>query len=327
MDEDGQATGSDHVVIEWKWTRPGPLGEQGRRFTGWALRGRLGKEKEEDWPPEKPRLADLWALRTGERPILGQEATVEDLEDEIEYVQDTMRTFLDANVKRITICSRSKQWWSEEIQDKRKQLRCILRRKRTSRASQAAAKEARKSLRSIRRAMRLCWEEFLNKAYEEDMWKTSGYISPREAAAVPTITHQGETAATHEEKARMLAEISFPPPVPYEGGEGQPGPPGQAFTLADNACVERAFRRTTKKSPGPDGIGPLALRCLFLEWDTARVEALVRANIRLGVHPARWKLARGVIIPKPGNDDYSVAKACRRISLLNCLGEIVECNG
>ena len=175
------------------------------------------------------------------------------------------------------------------------------------------------------RSRRICWEEFLNKAYGEDVWKTSGYISPREATAVPTITHQGETAATHKEEATMLAVISFPPPVSYEGGEGQPGLPGQAFTLVDNACIEQAFRRTSaKKSPGPDGIGPLAFRCLFLEWDTARVEALVRAHIRLGVHPARWKLARWVIIPKPGKDDYSIAKAYRCISLVNCRGKIVE---
>ena len=108
LDDDGQATGSDHVVLEWMWTKPGPTGEQGRRFTGWALKGRLEREKEENWPPEEPKLADLWALKMGDRPILGQEATVEDLEDEIEYVQDTMRLLLDANVKRITICARSK---------------------------------------------------------------------------------------------------------------------------------------------------------------------------------------------------------------------------
>ena len=48
---------------------------------------------------------------------------------------------------------------------------------------------------------------------------------------------------------------------------------------------------------------------------------LIRAHACLGVHPARWKLARGVIIPK---DDYTVARAYRCISLLNCLGKMVE---
>ena len=116
-----------------------------------------------------------------------------------------------------------------------------------------------------------------------------------------------------------------PPPVPYEGGEGQEGPPGQAFRLVDNLCVHWAFQKTSsKKSPGPDGVGPLAFRCLFMEWGTRRVEALFRAHIRLGFHPARWKLARGVIIPKPEMNDYSVAKAYRCISLLNCLRKMAE---
>ena len=41
-----------------------------------------------------------------------------------------------------------------------------------------------------------------------------------------------------------------------------------------------------KKSPGPDGIGPLAISCVH-EWDPGRITALIRARIRLGVHPDR----------------------------------------
>ena len=36
------------------------------------------------------------------------------------------------------------------------------------------------------------------------------------------------------------------------------------------------------------------------------------------------EVARGVTIPKPGKDDYSLAKSYRHISLLNCLGKMVE---
>ena len=60
------------------------------------------------------------------------------------------------------------------------------------------------------------------------------------------------------------------------------------------------------------------------EWDPDRIVALLRAHIRLGYHPARWKVARGVTIPKPGKDDYGLAKSYRCISLLNCLGKMVE---
>ena len=56
------------------------------------------------------------------------------------------------------------------------------------------------------------------------------------------------------------------------------------------------FRGTNrKKSPGPDGIGPLAISYVY-GWDTERITALIMAHIRLGVHPNRGKVARGVTI-------------------------------
>ena len=58
-------------------------------------------------------------------------------------------------------------------------------------------------------------------------------------------------------------------------------------------------------------------------WEADRVEAIIRAHIRLSIHPAAWKTARGATIPKPGKGDSSLAKAYRAISLLNCLGKMV----
>ena len=67
----------------------------------------------------------------------------------------------------------------------------------------------------------------------------------------------------------------------------------------------------------------MAIRCLY-DWEPDRIVALVRGHIRLGFHPEHWKTARGITIPKPGKDDYSQAKAYRVISLLDCLGKVVE---
>lgn len=46
--------------------------------------------------------------------------------------------------------------------------------------------------------------------------------------------------------------------------------------------------------------------------------------IRLGAHPKSWKVANGVTIPNPGKDDYTKVKSYRVISVLNCLGKVVE---
>ena len=72
-----------------------------------------------------------------------------------------------------------------------------------------------------------------------------------------------------------------------------------------------------KKNPVPDGIGHLAIRCIYdWPWEPDRVETLIRAHIRLGTHPAKWKTVRGVTIPKLGKDGYGLTKADRVISLL-----------
>ena len=66
-----------------------------------------------------------------------------------------------------------------------------------------------------------------------------------------------------------------------------------SYALSENheliapELVAAAFRGTSGKSPGPDGIGPLAIRCLC-EWEQYRIITLIRTHIRLGVLPDQW---------------------------------------
>lgn len=59
LDSEEHATGSDHVMIEWKWTKPVPKVDKSWKVQDWALKERLDKEKEEEWPSEKPKLEVL----------------------------------------------------------------------------------------------------------------------------------------------------------------------------------------------------------------------------------------------------------------------------
>ena len=51
---------------------------------------------------------------------------------------------------------------------------------------------------------------------------------------------------------------------------------------------------------------------------------LTRAAIRTGRPPAVWKRSSGVVIRKPGKADCTKLKAYRSISLLSCMGKVVE---
>ena len=60
------------------------------------------------------------------------------------------------------------------------------------------------------------------------------------------------------------------------------------------------------------------------DWDSERSIAMVQQAIRLGYQPKRWKRARGILLEKGGRRDFSLVKSYRVISLLNCLGKVVE---
>jgi len=51
---------------------------------------------------------------------------------------------------------------------------------------------------------------------------------------------------------------------------------------------------------------------------------LFKLLLKIGYHPHCWREATGAIIRKPNKPDYSVPKAYRPLSLLNCLGKISE---
>lgn len=74
LDGEDQTTGSDHVLIEWKWTRPAPEVAKGWKMRGWALRSRLEDEKKEEWPAEKPKLDFLWEQTVGGRDPISMTA-------------------------------------------------------------------------------------------------------------------------------------------------------------------------------------------------------------------------------------------------------------
>jgi Reverse transcriptase (RNA-dependent DNA polymerase) len=86
--------------------------------------------------------------------------------------------------------------------------------------------------------------------------------------------------------------------------------------------VRTALRSTsTSSAPGPSGIGYLLLRWAFESHPTLFTHVFTHA-LRLGRHP--WGDALVVIIPKPGKTDYTLAKAYRPISLLECCGKLLE---
>ena len=74
------------------------------------------------------------------------------------------------------------------------------------------------------------------------------------------------------------------------------------------------------------GESGISWEILKMAWLSLKDHLLKLANacISTGYHPIEWRKALVVIIPKPGMDDYSMAKSYRPISLLECLSKLIE---
>lgn len=124
-------------------------------------------------------------------------------------------------------------------------------------------------------------------------------------------------------KEALVRTHAFPKPPFSQANEYQPGQ-GFAYLSVTQETVARALLcQSIKKAPGPDMHNFRALRLIWT-WDSLRITSLVQQTIRLQYHPRSWRHAKGILMQKPNKRDRILAKSYRVISLLNCLGKVVE---
>jgi hypothetical protein len=59
-------------------------------------------------------------------------------------------------------------------------------------------------------------------------------------------------------------------------------------------------------------------------WDAKQVVALIKQCVQLGIYLQVRKTAQEILLCKPDKPDYTQIKVYWMISLLNCLGKVVE---
>ena len=146
---------------------------------------------------------------------------------------------------------------------------------------------------------------------------------PSHTPAIKVASNDGQPdkiAAAAEEKEEIFMAQAFPPQT-VDNEDIQV--PDTSAGVSAKQVREALFTQSVSKAPGVDGIGFKALRLLW-RWAEDRVTALVQGCIRTGFHPCTWKTAKGILLRKQGKPTYTIAKAYRVISLLSCLGKVVE---
>lgn len=125
----------------------------------------------------------------------------------------------------------------------------------------------------------------------------------------------------------MFTQTMFPdPPTCHSNYNIQDTEIDKCFPwpdVTDSEVKDAIYNSAPNKSPGPDGINFLCLRQVYQAIPTPLTE-LFKSLLKIGYHPHCWREATGAIIRKPNKPDYTIPKAYRPVSLLNCLGKISE---
>ena len=235
---------------------------------------------------------------------------------------------------------RSKAFWNYRTVESTRQLREAERshRRHGTELSADALRAARAAQKAtlIRESTR-SWRETTAEATRNPklLWSLAAWGKNKshvgtERAHMPDLERgDGQAPATlMADKADALAERFFPDTRP--GEEPSPGP-SQGWIRTQLPAVmkedvEEAISRPSPwKAPGCDGIANGFLRCCGAPLIQA-IKTLTTASLALGHYPKAFKLARVVVLRKPGKTTAQLKNAggWRPISLLSCVGKVVE---
>src|SRR5579871_1788161 len=346
-------TPSDHKPIASELqllSREGSPTSTSNTVTGWKI-DELSDEQKEEMSREWDTRALLFPQQLSSKSEIEREAV---------WIQETAVQILNKHAKQIRITPRSKRWWNETVKQARKGFLRCRRHYENGRTNWEELKTIRNAYYStIRREKRLAWQRFLQgetenhevdgnntsqaqktdeankrnelQGDENRCWIALRYQKPKTPSTTPSIEIKENgirrQAATIEEKEKIFLEQAFPRQN-QEKENAQNGIQWREANIeqapATDEEIETAlFTQSVKKAPGISGLNFKALRLMW-RWDRERIVKLIQACIQKGIQPSVWKTAKGILLRKPNKPNYSIPKAYRVISLLECLGKVVE---
>jgi hypothetical protein len=164
---------------------------------------------------------------------------------------------------------------------------------------------------------KVVWEAKCSSADEyiatSNVWEVVGWRHGWHSSHIPALrNHKGQLVYEHEEIASLLSERFFAEedssPIPLHFPDDPAPREVRSFTPFSEAELDTLLRATANKlAPSSSGTGWSLLK---RGWGVVKDHLLpiYNACFMLGHHPACWKKAKVVAIPKPDKPDYSLPK-------------------
>ena len=182
--------------------------------------------------------------------------------------------------------------------------------------------ELRKTLGDAKRE----WaHDFLYHATNDKLWIAVKWRNGRTISRIPPILTPMGLSIDPSELAEAFRQRFFsatPSPVSASHPDDPaPSPTREHIAISQSEIADALSTTSNKSTPGWSGINYQLLKWAF-SCRPDRFVDLFDAALSLGHHP--WHAAKVVILAKPKRPDYSLPKAYRPISLLECCGKLLE---
>jgi hypothetical protein len=210
------------------------------------------------------------------------------------------------------------RWWTPACAEAARAVTCAP----TQALKDAAAKDLKTTVRTAKRQ----WaDDYITTA---NVWEVAAWRHGRRQTRIPALVDaHGDLTFDHASMSDIFAERFFardPGDIPLAFPDDPPTRPTRPFAPITAEEAHALLSRTSNtSSPGDSGIG---WELLKRGWGPAAetFTSVYNACLTLGHHPAVWKNAVVVVIPKPDRPDYTQAKAHRPISLLETMSKLLE---
>ena len=328
----GFLTGSDHRAIFFS-TSSRPLHSEVFRCKAWD---------QVDWDAFSVTVSQA-CQREGLLPppadMSDRLTTAVAIEHQVGRLTSILQEAITRHVPEKRICWASKPWWSPELSSARSHLRHLQHRAvrlGTDHDWRLYRKARRSFTTAVRRAKALAWRDFCARVNRSDMWTSvQRILKPYQRLEVADLGPIDGVWTTEDAgKAEVLAKRFFPagPSNPeFQQRSARRRQEVEAWLAEDwedipPVTTEEVQRKLLEMralaAPGPDGIMAQCLQASRAVLVPCLTE-LFQRMLQLGIHPASWKIARVLPVPKPGADPHA-AKGYRPIALLNVLSKIME---
>ena len=223
-------------------------------------------------------------------------------------------------------------WWSEEIEGLIREERRARRQGQTGEQQKEISHRKKKAIKNAKRAD---WRRAVHEAKDgrRGIWglvrwgKERSHLPPELPTIPPLEKGNGELAMTFEEKTAILHARFFPPEPDADLSDMQgytyPAELEEAPQITREMVAAALANTAPFKAPGVDGI-PTGFLQAMGEPLVQAIRVLTQACWDWQHVPEAFRIARTVVLRKPGKESYSQAKAWRPIALLNTLGKVME---